>query len=283
MDKCVLEYGMIIMFIIIIYLFINLKKCLKKTETKENFALSTEDLSLVRNEINRIYNMDVEAIRNLGAISKSLLTGTNTFTPSTTGTPGDLTIPADNTILQKNLKVLGNSDIIGDTKVTGNLFVHGKQLIPLGIIMAWYKPDAPAGWGLCNGTKYGEIPSPDLRGRFIKMYTPGMKEGNNLYNVTDTRNKDINTYQRDDNQGIIRYTEFGVTGGSDYRVLTIKEMPSHSHGYNKLDMSWQHWNAGGGGQLHWIGEGQQTESTGGNSGHGINSPYYTLVYIIYIG
>ena len=89
MDKCVLEYGMIIMFIIIIYLFINLKKCLKKTETKENFALSTEDLSLVRNEINRIYNMDVESIRNLGAISKSLLTGTNTFTPSTTGTPGD--------------------------------------------------------------------------------------------------------------------------------------------------------------------------------------------------
>ena len=123
MDKCVLEYGMIIMFIIIIYLFINLKKCLKKTETKENFALSTEDLSLVRNEINRIYNMDVESIRNLGAISKSLLTGTNTFTPSTTGTPGDLTIPADNTILQKNLQVLG------DTKIMGNIEQIGSTII----------------------------------------------------------------------------------------------------------------------------------------------------------
>ena len=280
MGKCAMEYGMIILFIIVIYLVINQNKMSKN---KENFALSPEDLSSVRNEINRIYNMDVEAIRNLGAISKSLLTGTNTFTPSTTGTPGDLTIPADNTKFLGNIKVSGNSEITGDTKVTGNLFVHGKQLIPLGIILAWYKPDAPVGWGLCNGTKYGDIQSPDLRGRFIKMYTPGMKEGNNLYNVTDTRNKDINTYQRDDNQGIIRYTEFGVTGGSDSKILDIKEMPSHSHGYNKLDLSWQHFNAGGTGALHWIGEGQQTESTGGNLGHGINSPYYTLVYIIYIG
>ena len=129
MDKCVLEYGMIIMFIIIIYLFINLKKCIKKTETKENFALSTEDLSLVRNEINRIYNMDVEAIRNLGAISKSLLTGTNTFTPSTTGTPGDLTIPADNTKFLGNIKVTGNTEITGNTKVsniTGDTKITGK-------------------------------------------------------------------------------------------------------------------------------------------------------------
>ena len=140
MGKCAMEYGMIILFIIVIYLVINQNKMSKN---KEHFALSPEDLSSVRNEINRIYNMDVEAIRNLGAISKSLLTGTNTFTPSTTGTPGDLTIPADNTKFLGTIKVSGNSEITGDTKVTGNLFVHGKQLIPLGIIMAWYKPDAP--------------------------------------------------------------------------------------------------------------------------------------------
>ena len=74
---------------------------------------------MVRNEINRIYNMDVEAIRNLGAISKSLLTGTNTFTSSTTGTPGTLTIPADNTIFQGNLTIPANNIMTGN--VTGNL------------------------------------------------------------------------------------------------------------------------------------------------------------------
>ena len=74
-------------------------------KNKENFALSSDDLSAVRNEINRIYDMDVEAIRNLGHISKSLLTGTNTFTPTATGTPGNLTIPANNTIIQGNTSV----------------------------------------------------------------------------------------------------------------------------------------------------------------------------------
>ena len=94
-NSCVTNYAMIFMFIIIIFLVINQKKISKK----ENFALSSEDLTAVRNEINRIYDMDVEAIRNLGHISKSLLTGTNTFTATATGTPGELKIPADRTIL----------------------------------------------------------------------------------------------------------------------------------------------------------------------------------------
>ena len=41
--------------------------------------------------------MDIEAMRNLGAISKSLLTGTN-YHSTTVGVPGTLTIPADNTV-----------------------------------------------------------------------------------------------------------------------------------------------------------------------------------------
>ena len=56
MGKCAMEYGMIILFIIVIYLVINQNKMSKN---KENFALSPEDLSSVRNEINSIYNMDV--------------------------------------------------------------------------------------------------------------------------------------------------------------------------------------------------------------------------------
>ena len=101
---CTRDIGMIIMFIIIIFLVIKIQKMSKKLD-KENFALSSEDLSAVRNEINRIYDMDVEAIRNLGAISKSLLTGTNTFTASANGTPGELKIPADRTILQGGFRL----------------------------------------------------------------------------------------------------------------------------------------------------------------------------------
>jgi len=130
MDKiCVMEYGMIIMFIIIIFLIINQRKTSKN---KESFALGAEDLSMVRNEINRIYDMDVEAIRNLGHISKTLLTGTNTFTASANGTPGQLTIPANNTVFQGGVTI-GNLTIRPDgTMIMGNLIINTDGSIKLG-------------------------------------------------------------------------------------------------------------------------------------------------------
>ena len=96
-NLCITNYAMIFMFIIIILLVINQKKISKN---KENFVLGNTDLTNLRTEINRNYDMDVDAIRNLGQISKSLLTGTNNIIPSVVGTPGTLTIPANNTILR---------------------------------------------------------------------------------------------------------------------------------------------------------------------------------------
>ena len=135
MDNCTQNIAIGFLFIIIIYLVINQKNISKN---QENFALSSDDLTLVRTEINRIYDMDVEAIRNLGAISKSLLTGTNTFTPSTSGTPGDLNIPADNTILQGGLSLLNTtweatkmdtatSHIVSDTGNYKSLMILGND------------------------------------------------------------------------------------------------------------------------------------------------------------
>ena len=95
-NLCITNYAMIFMFIIIILLIINQKNISKN---KENFVLGSTDLTNLRTEINRIYDMDVDAIRYLGAISKSLLTGTNTST-TYIGKPGTLTISANNTILR---------------------------------------------------------------------------------------------------------------------------------------------------------------------------------------
>ena len=274
------DIGMIILFLIVIFLVINQ---IKMSKNKEKFALTTDNLTTVRNEINRIYDMDVEAIRNLGAISKSLLTGTNTFTASTTGTPGQLTIPADLTIMEKDLRVNKNM------AVNGVLSVNGSQLIPPGIIMAWYQPTAPAGWGLCDGTKYGTIQSPDLRGRFIKMYTPGYNGGDNWYDVTDSRNKDINTTARENGgKAVIRYTDFGVKGGTDIKQLHLNEMPAHTHTFLHTPfVNWHIGNHSTHGNQNWAAQHMDrtdtTSQAGLNWGHGINSPYYTLVYIIYKG
>jgi microcystin-dependent protein len=187
------DSAMIIMFIIIIFLIYNQNKISNKSK-QENFT--SDELSSVRNEINKIYNMDVEAIRNLGTISKSLLTGTN-YHSTDVGTPGDLTIPADNTIFN------GNQKIKGDITVDGKIVFTNKDtllmdIFPSGMIISFNGMIPPLGWTLCDGLNG----APDLRGRFIL----GSGEGSGL------TNRDINNM-----------------GGEETHTLTIAEIPSHTH------------------------------------------------------
>jgi hypothetical protein len=107
--------------------------------------------------------MDVEAIRNLGSISKSLLTGTN-YHSTTVGTPGQLTIPADNTVFSGNLTVTGNVTFLGKDSQSFTM-----NIMPIGTIIAFANVTIPRGWAKCDGT----APTPDLRGRFILGEGPG--------------------------------------------------------------------------------------------------------------
>ena len=85
----------------------------------ENFADSYEKENIkemIIEEVNKIYDIDVDSIRNLGAISKSLLTGKNyhkhnSANPDASGT---LVIPA-NVIIEGTLSV-GNGPIIKGSK-----------------------------------------------------------------------------------------------------------------------------------------------------------------------
>ena len=251
--------SIIIIFIIIIIMFFEIKK-ISKNNNYENATNTTTDaqLTAINNQISSIYNMDVEAIRNLGAISKSLLTGTN-YHSTTVGTPGQLTIPADRTILNGNLTVNGNTNVIGI------LDVNGKRLIPPGIIMAWYQATPPAGWGYCNGATYGNIKSPDLRSRFIV----GAGQGGGL---SDRPTNSV--------------------GGEENHTLSIHEIPSHSHSfddqYYSENLGARGWEWGSGAtdadnQSADLVKNKNTGNTGSGWGHNNMPPYYALIYIIYIG
>ena len=183
---------MLIMFIIIIIMFFQIQNISKnKNNNYENATNTATDaqLTAINNQIRTIYNMDVEAIRNLGSISKSLLTGTN-YHSTTVGTPGTLTIPADKTTLLGSLtangvEVNGNITVgdIGsrgyivaktlistqDTEIRGNLSVGGNvrfsakntnimDILPRGIILIWFGSyeTIPPGWVPCDGN--GDVP-----------------------------------------------------------------------------------------------------------------------------
>jgi len=260
---CTRDIGMIIIFIIIIFLVIKIQNLSKN---KEKFALTSDDLSMVRSEINRIYDMDVEAIRNLGAISKSLLTGTNTFTASTAGTPGQLTIPADNTIMQKDLLVKGGLTVNTSLTVNGPINFTNKNtllmdILPRGIILSYNSNTPPAGWVLCDGTNG----APDLRGRFIL----GAGQGSGL------TNRSINSM-----------------GGLETVTLTKAQMPTHSHLEGTRSI-WDMDDGAYGGETsgsitnpngRWVGTGgtnqHYTNNQGGGQAHENMPPFYVLVYIM---
>jgi microcystin-dependent protein len=148
---------------------------------------------------------------------------------------------------------------------------------PTGMIMIWYPSDTsltslnlltiastkmgvPSGWAICDGTKG----TPDLRGRFVLM----------AQDTIPSTNAPAGSSVHAINQA----------GGEEKHVLTIDEMPSHSHLNKRLftcDVS-------GGGNALCITRndsldgyyGPLVAESGKSNSHNIMPPYYTLVYIM---
>jgi len=126
-------------------------------------------------------------------------------------------------------------------------------LMPKGAIIMWGGAivDIPGGWNLCDGAGG----RPNLSSKFIVGY--------------DAADVD--------------YNAIGKTGGEKKHVLTVTEMPSHSHTihfdeYATGDSA----NPGydGGPNNYDSNVDKSTSSTGGNAAHENRPPYYTLAYII---
>lgn len=124
-----------------------------------------------------------------------------------------------------------------------------KQEIPIGGIIIWSGAEnmIPNNWHLCDGTNG----TPDLRNRFV------IGAGNNY--------------------------EVGDLGGEASHVLSINEMPSHSHMINKSTSS-----QGGSGSYPIVSNmtaqnyNFTTLTSGGSQPHNNMPPYYALCYIMKI-
>lgn len=130
---------------------------------------------------------------------------------------------------------------------------------PLGTIIMWSGTigSIPIGWGLCNGTVYGSITSPDLRGRFIVGYNPGDAD----------------------------YDNIGDSGGEKTHILVTAEMPAHTHSVGYTGDSPNFNGTTGQAQPAPGTSGSPitpyiTGSAGGGTAHENRPPFYTLAYLI---
>lgn len=121
---------------------------------------------------------------------------------------------------------------------------------PVGTIVIWSgsEDNVPEGWALCDG----QNGRPDLRGKFV-------------LGSSDSH-------------------EIGETGGEEKHVLTIDEMPSHTHGvyFSTGGTKAAYGTSDSGFNASNISSLNQTFEVGNSVPHNNMPPYYTLCYIIKI-
>ncbi len=136
---------------------------------------------------------------------------------------------------------------------------HIRNVIPYGVIMAYYTTPAPPGWAICDGSNG----TPDLRGRFILSAGQGVGVDSNGDAFIDR---------------IV-----GVSGGAAFHTLTTQQIPSHNHTYNDWNLGFGAFFSQGSNKIgcgSGSEQGEGTTWTGGGLPHNNMPPFYVLVYIM---
>ncbi len=186
---------------------------------------------------------------------------------------------------------------IGIPSPTEKLHVSGRIkdktgfLMPVGSILSYAGPNAPDGWLLCNGASLNKRNSPIYQELFdaIGYQYGGSADSFNLPNLQGRVPVGFNRSESD-------FNLLGKIGGDKVHILTIDQMPRHSHAvkdeghFHDLPIS----DSSGQGYLDDAGSGGARQSVSTRkalSGIGINDsgngqphnnlqPYITINYII---
>ena len=153
-------------------------------------------------------------------------------------------------------------------KIDTTMKDNANRTCPTGSIIMYGAATAPTGWLLCDGSAVSRTTYADLFA--IIGTTFGAGNGSTTFNLPDLRDRFVvgagTSYNNND------------TGGEATHVLTIEEMPAHSHGISvgiegagSTPGIWQSYKFS-----HNI----NTTSVGGNQGHNNLPPYIGLTFII---
>lgn len=161
------------------------------------------------NVITETANITVETIKPL-VVNKPTL-----FTQNVIVENGELTV---NGTIKCNELITNESTTQTEVSVSSIL----TDSIPTGSISAFITDTAPKGWLLCDGTEYNKNDYPQLY-NLIKNTFGGSTD---TFIVPDLRGRTIIGYGEGFN---ILPKTFGSFGGEERHILSVNEIPIHSH------------------------------------------------------
>jgi Microcystin-dependent protein len=145
----------------------------------------------------------------------------------------------------------------------------------LGFPKTWagYLNKLPDGFVLCDGRALNIADYPALYDKLGTLHNTvgGVTTPEGQFRIPDLRHRFIVGYDASDDD----YNAIGKIGGEKTHVLTIDEMPAHTHTQSGKDSH----NSGTSGSGADSGT-TNTGSTGGSQAHENRPPYYTLAYVM---
>ncbi len=184
-------------------------------------------------------------------------------------------------VFKQQQSIIDNNKTQSDAIASLNKTIEDLKInfLPYGVPVAYagYTVKIPSGWALCDGR---ELARAEYSGLFAAIGDLHGGNGTTTFRLPDLRGQFIVGYNKDDAD----YSAIGKKGGEKAHILTIEEMPSHTHAIKRGDSYGGNGDQKGG----YVGGGQsgnqQTDaisrSEGAGKPHETRPPYYTLAYII---
>jgi len=160
-------------------------------------------------------------------------------------------------------------------EVAGRIKDSTGFITPVGELTMFAGSTAPPGWLLCNGSAVNRTTYASLFAAIGSAWGAG--DGVTTFNLPDMRGRA--PIGAGAGSGLTNRT-LGQTLGEETHVLTIAEMPSHTHAYI-MDQACCAGNSGSGGQplTHSLTQ-TNTTAAGGSAGHNNMQPSAVVNYII---
>jgi len=160
----------------------------------------------------------------------------------------------------------------GDINLSGTIV--GFTSIPAGAIIPYISETEPSGWLKCDGTAVSRTTYSSL---FAVVGTAfGSGDGSTTFNLPDLRGRTV--IGSGTGSGLTART-LAATGGAETHILSISEMPAHTHSYSNQPFM-QDSTSGGDTRPAGSNSSYTTGSTGGGAAHNNMQPFLVLNYMI---